>query len=307
MKVNFEKQLQEILKNHSETPSHDCWTKLSQHLDALPHHSPQVPQSTSTFTQIIQSTVGKIGMATIAAGGIATAVYVATIDKEDKEIINTENVIEQQIIENEEENTLGIFGEDITTETSPTTSKTLVCEDSKEVQTPIQPTETTEIYKETEYTAIKTPTSSNQQFSNTVADKQEKQIQASTAQEECKQKPTETKTSNTKAVSEESHQHIAVTQEETEEVQQPRFHIPNIFTPNGDNVNDYFVIENVEGISCTHLYIYAINGRVLYEQKDYQNNWGGENLPDGVYLYIYKFIYKEREFIRKGMVTIKRN
>jgi gliding motility-associated-like protein len=93
--------------------------------------------------------------------------------------------------------------------------------------------------------------------------------------------------------------------EETE-IRQPIFSIPNIFTPNGDNINDFFVIEQIPDIELSHLYIYNLSGRVLYEKMNYKNDWNGNHLPDGVYLYIYKFVYKGNEFIRKGTLTIKR-
>ncbi|WP_026462490.1 T9SS C-terminal target domain-containing protein [Adhaeribacter aquaticus] len=59
--------------------------------------------------------------------------------------------------------------------------------------------------------------------------------------------------------------------------------IPNIFTPNRDGVNDTFAPR----ITClpTDLRIFNRWGNLVYEQKNYQNNWGGENLTDGIYFY----------------------
>ncbi|MBM3178651.1 MAG: gliding motility-associated C-terminal domain-containing protein [Bacteroidetes bacterium] len=60
--------------------------------------------------------------------------------------------------------------------------------------------------------------------------------------------------------------------------------IPNIFTPNNDNINDAFVIRNLPRGSL--LTITNRWGIVVYESKDYKNDWKGMGLPDGVYYYL---------------------
>lgn len=59
--------------------------------------------------------------------------------------------------------------------------------------------------------------------------------------------------------------------------------IPNIFTPNGDGKNDTFVPR----ITClpTDLKVFNRWGQVVYEQKNYQNTWNGNGLPEGIYFY----------------------
>jgi gliding motility-associated-like protein len=62
--------------------------------------------------------------------------------------------------------------------------------------------------------------------------------------------------------------------------------IPNVFTPNGDNYNDYFKILNKSGTAQVR-----INNRwgvKVFESDDYQNDWQAENLPEGVYFYTVK-------------------
>jgi gliding motility-associated-like protein len=62
--------------------------------------------------------------------------------------------------------------------------------------------------------------------------------------------------------------------------------MPNIFTPNADGVNDTFV----QRFSClpTSLNVYNRWGKQVYENKDYQQNWTGENLSEGTYFYLLK-------------------
>lgn len=72
---------------------------------------------------------------------------------------------------------------------------------------------------------------------------------------------------------------------------------PNVFTPNGDGVNDLFGLLNPEQIapflSKASLEIYNRNGTQLYI-GDLQNlEWNGQNaavdLPEGVYFYIFNY------------------
>jgi gliding motility-associated-like protein len=69
-------------------------------------------------------------------------------------------------------------------------------------------------------------------------------------------------------------------------------------SPNGDGKNDYLVIPGVMRTTPNTLTVYDRIGNIVYETKDYGNNWGGDSnlgnpllsgdglLPDGVYFYI---------------------
>ena len=59
--------------------------------------------------------------------------------------------------------------------------------------------------------------------------------------------------------------------------------VPNVFTPNNDGLNDTFVPR----ITClpTDLRIFNRWGKLVYEQKNYQNTWRGEGITDGIYYY----------------------
>ncbi|MFA9197875.1 MAG: putative Ig domain-containing protein [Aquirufa sp.] len=69
-------------------------------------------------------------------------------------------------------------------------------------------------------------------------------------------------------------------------------------SPNGDGKNDYLVIPGVMRTTPNTLTVLDRGGNIVFEAKDYGNNWGGETnrgnpllagdglLPDGVYFYI---------------------
>jgi gliding motility-associated-like protein len=98
---------------------------------------------------------------------------------------------------------------------------------------------------------------------------------------------------------------------------EPNLRIPNVFTPNGDGVNDTFKITLEEDNSKTildvfwnnNLAIYNRQGKLVYSKIDYDGKIGefdGGNLPDGVYFYVLRcFGVKDASY--QGYVHIFRN
>ncbi len=83
---------------------------------------------------------------------------------------------------------------------------------------------------------------------------------------------------------------------------------PNIITPNGDGLNDFFVIKGLtsDAYPNNQLVIYNRWGKVVYESNNYQNNFDGKGLPDGVYFYIFKARGILKEIEHKGSLEILR-
>ncbi len=84
---------------------------------------------------------------------------------------------------------------------------------------------------------------------------------------------------------------------------------PNIITPNGDGLNDYFNIKNLEYYITNKLLIFNRWGKIVYEKEPYipaNDRWDGEGLPDGTYFYIIKFQGYLSEGEQKGSITILR-
>jgi gliding motility-associated-like protein len=83
----------------------------------------------------------------------------------------------------------------------------------------------------------------------------------------------------------------------------------NIITPNGDGINDYWVIDNLDSYPDNEVQIFDKAGRVLYQVKDYQNNWDGtinsNLLAEGTYYYVINFGAGKK--IKKGYITIIRD
>jgi gliding motility-associated-like protein len=84
--------------------------------------------------------------------------------------------------------------------------------------------------------------------------------------------------------------------------------IVNVFTPNGDGYNDYFVVKDIKNYQPVKLAIYNRWGDELYSSSDYQNKWDGtykgKKLPEGTYYYV---IETKDGKVYKGAVNIINN
>ena len=86
--------------------------------------------------------------------------------------------------------------------------------------------------------------------------------------------------------------------------------VPNIFTPNGDGENDVFKIES-KGIRSFSISIYAVNGKLVYQNEDIGFNWDGRDLTgvrveDGTYYYLINALgTDEKIYTPKGYLTIR--
>lgn len=84
--------------------------------------------------------------------------------------------------------------------------------------------------------------------------------------------------------------------------------IPNVFTPNGDNVNDTFVIPGLDSYSGNELTIVNRWDATVYHKINYKNDWTGDGLNEGTYFYILKVKQPTGDWsIYKGYVTLLRS
>ncbi len=64
----------------------------------------------------------------------------------------------------------------------------------------------------------------------------------------------------------------------------------NGFSPNGDDVNDFFTIRGIEGYPAHKVRVFNRWGNLVFEGENYQNDWGGSwneaRLPQGTYFFM---------------------
>lgn len=117
------------------------------------------------------------------------------------------------------------------------------------------------------------------------------------------------------------------------EVKELNFCIPNVFTPNGDNINDKWVFKIVgetdgngastertgfkETKQCSgtdlemdtyfkssHLVVLSRNGKKVFECNDCREHWDGGGVPDGVYFHMFEWEGEYSKGKEQGNVTI---
>ena len=84
---------------------------------------------------------------------------------------------------------------------------------------------------------------------------------------------------------------------------------PRIFTPNGDGANDYFVVHGIERYPNNLFQVFNRWGDKVYELRNYQNHWNGQNmnggsLPDATYFVILDI--NNGEIVLHGYVDMRR-
>ncbi|RFZ94859.1 gliding motility-associated C-terminal domain-containing protein [Mucilaginibacter conchicola] len=84
--------------------------------------------------------------------------------------------------------------------------------------------------------------------------------------------------------------------------------IPNVFTPNGDGVNDTFAIPGLESFAESEITIANRAGANVFIKKNYKNDWSGENLPEGTYFYLLRIKDNEGSWqVYKSYITLLRS
>lgn len=73
----------------------------------------------------------------------------------------------------------------------------------------------------------------------------------------------------------------------------------NVYSPNGDGVNEVFIIPNLEDYPSVHLRVFNRWGNLIYQDEDYANDWGltsydGKILTEGTYFYTAEVINNEK-------------
>ncbi|MFM8596871.1 MAG: tandem-95 repeat protein, partial [Flavobacteriales bacterium] len=95
----------------------------------------------------------------------------------------------------------------------------------------------------------------------------------------------------------------------------PIIEVPEAFSPDGDGINDTFVIEGIENIPGQSIIIFNRWGNQVFSASPYQNDWngnsqssmnvGGDQLPTGTYFYILD-TQTTKYGVLKGYIYLKR-
>ncbi|MCK5825369.1 MAG: gliding motility-associated C-terminal domain-containing protein [Ichthyobacteriaceae bacterium] len=87
----------------------------------------------------------------------------------------------------------------------------------------------------------------------------------------------------------------------------PDIQVSNFISPNGDGINDFWEIKNIERYDAFNVEIMSPTGESIYKTSNYsQNLWNGKRngntLPNGIYYYIIST--KNQEIIFKGIINL---
>jgi len=84
---------------------------------------------------------------------------------------------------------------------------------------------------------------------------------------------------------------------------------PNVFTPNNDGINDFYVIPGVENRKNELIVVNRL-GTKVFGAENYQNDWDGkykgEDLPEDVYYYVLYIYWDDGVEKISGYIVIKR-
>ncbi|MBS1637547.1 MAG: gliding motility-associated C-terminal domain-containing protein [Bacteroidetes bacterium] len=85
--------------------------------------------------------------------------------------------------------------------------------------------------------------------------------------------------------------------------------LPTAITPNGDDVNDYFLVDKIDQYPENTFTVFNRWGTIVYKESPYANQWNGKSragqeLPDGIYYYTLDYGTGEKP--TTGYVLIKR-
>ncbi len=83
------------------------------------------------------------------------------------------------------------------------------------------------------------------------------------------------------------------------------------FTPNGDGINDLWLVTNPNCLRNAQVQIFNRYGALVYESNNYQNNWDGtykgKPVADGTYYYVASYtLVNNTRIQKKGNITILR-
>lgn len=305
--------IKDILTHQKATPSPDCWDKISSRLDiVMPQGAEQAAlqaaSATSQGGHLLGSLAAKIAAGVVVVAAVATVATVALTRDKSAQPQESQPVVLVDTVDSE---TMGDQSQPVSPEvlqyTEYTSGEPVSVNNSvsynnnqnrDEVQ-PVQPVVNTQV---TESIPVVAPVKVTAPVVESRVGKGSSGVQtAQVRPQPAVQSP-----------------HVAQTVQQDPVVQQLpedavdwtppiKLEIPNVFTPNGDGVNDKFVIVGLENCVQRKLEVRNRAGQVVFRSNSYENTWDGGDCPDGMYRYM--FLYTGDNGIEQtlsGVVTIIR-
>ncbi|MBR6160267.1 MAG: gliding motility-associated C-terminal domain-containing protein [Bacteroidales bacterium] len=306
------KNIKDILSAYEVEPSAGCWDKLSQRLDAAAAQASADTSSSSAAgtsagkgAALLHSVGAKIAATITGAlivGGVVTFVVLRPNSAETAQTDNTPSTTMTVADTSEENNAIPSTSNIGNTEPVVNKEKTDVqtnmptsAADAEPVSTPDAPSTTTPAPSHPTPTTITAqpvlaPQAAKPSLSTNTTLGQVSLNQPSVLSQNMQDDPV------LQNLSEDAIDWTPPTKVE----------IPNVFTPNGDGINDRFVIKGIENCEKRQLEMRNQAGNIVFQSSRYENDWAGDNCPDGTYRY--RFIFSNRNISQTltGTVTILR-
>ena len=316
------KNIVDILNNIEETPSSRCWESIEQQLGAISPSSQQpsgdggmTTQSASSgvkgaFLQKSTAFLGKVAAISVSAVTVVTVATVLIINAltDNPETVHNGEIAPLPEIYAVEDSLPEILESPLALLNNNQTKNHL-----EETEIPASPpivslfdttsssfkNHTTSYANRQSHSSIPSPPFEEEKKSNPI-EKEEKANHIVTPLSKS-EKPTEVTTNTRKDTSDHSQELIVTPSPEIIDIE-----IPNVITPNGDGINDVFVISGIESCEKARLVIVSRNNKVVFQANHYENNWTADNVEDGVYYYFFHYTINGVEGKRSGSLTIIR-
>lgn len=295
--------IKDILTQHEVTPSPDCWDKISGRLDvAMPQGAEQAVSqaATSSTGHVLGSLTAKIVAGVIGAAAVATVVTIAVMGNKDPQPVEDPQVIVTDTTDDIRDN-----GDTITydsDDSKPVTPDVLLYPEdpySSSVKTSVS-AENPSVQDNIPTTESVPPTPSSPSPSSPHAPLSPLSPHAPSSPTPEKSHPTAARPIAQAVQQDPVVQNLP--ENAVDWTPPVKLEIPNVFTPNGDGINDKFVIDGLENCIQRQLVVRNRAGQMVYRNNTYENNWDGGDCPDGMYKY--QFTYKGINGIEQTMSGI---